>query len=82
LCILTITIFQEKCDEDLTNLRSDLQSKTQEYDRKEDALKAKRDSELQKLKMEFEQKVRVSVLLLLFTTVKRLLLGDKNQTKR
>jgi Skp family chaperone for outer membrane proteins len=60
-------LLQEKCDEDLTTLSSDLQSKTQEYDRKEEALKAKRDSELHKLKVEFEQKARVSSLRLLLS---------------
>ena len=41
-------------------MKNDLQSKMNEFDKKEEALKQKKDTELHKIKNEFEQKVKVS----------------------
>jgi len=52
-----ITI-QEKCEEDLGKLKSDIQNKYNDFDKKEEVTRSKRETELLKLKQEFELKVK------------------------
>lgn len=59
-------LLQEKCEEDLGKLKLDVQNKYNDFDKKEEVTRSKRETELLKLKQEFELKVKVSCFDLIF----------------